>query len=591
MSVKYKLIAGYTVLILILLASSLVSSFSSGKQEAEVAELMSEDLPVMTSAQEIALLGLNYRRSEKDILLNMGDKAKQENYLKQLKADAQKLTAKAGDLATRVAADRELGEKDKAVARAVGENFRRYDAVVSAYLEDLASGRKTPTPVEANLEIAKTKDDFHNFEKALASVQESARKMVAEKGTTMGEIAQSLRVTQWGTLFGGLAVGVACAVVTILSISRPMRRILGYSSAVSSGDLEARLERQGTDEFAELGGNIEKMVGTLKTKIDEAQRMTREAADEAARARKATEDAVAATRLAEKARVEGMSEAAHSIEQVVAVVASASQLLLTRIEEASRGARDQSQRVEETMAAMREMNATVLDVAKSASQAADSTDRAKSDATAGSKVLAEVVESIRRVQAQALGLKGDMGDLGVKAEGIGRVMNVISDIADQTNLLALNAAIEAARAGDAGRGFAVVADEVRKLAEKTMTATREVGEAIQGIQQGTSKNIGNVEAAVDTIGKATELAERSGQALEGILDLVQQAADQVRSIATASEEQSAASEQINRSIEEINTISSGTTDNMRQSSGEVEELSRQAKVLTDLVLSLDSGGR
>ena len=65
------------------------------------------------------------------------------------------------------------------------------------------------------------------------------------------------------------------------------------------------------------------------------------------------------------------------------------------------------------------------------------------------------------------------------AEGIGRIMNVISDIADQTNLLALNAAIEAARAGDAGRGFAVVADEVRKLAEKTMTATKEVGDAIR----------------------------------------------------------------------------------------------------------------
>ena len=110
-------------------------------------------------------------------------------------------------------------------------------------------------------------------------------------------------------------------------------------------------------------------------------------------------------------------------------------------------------------------------------------------------------------------------------------MNVILDIADQTNLLALNAAIEAARAGEAGRGFAVVADEVRKLAEKTMAATKEVGDAIRGIQGGTQKNVVNVEASVAKIDAATGLANLSGQALEDIVRLVDLTTDQVRAIA------------------------------------------------------------
>jgi methyl-accepting chemotaxis protein len=176
-----------------------------------------------------------------------------------------------------------------------------------------------------------------------------------------------------------------------------------------------------------------------------------------------------------------------------------------------------------------------------------------------------------------------MTTLGQQAQGIGQIMNVISDIADQTNLLALNAAIEAARAGDAGRGFAVVADEVRKLAEKTMAATKEVGDAISGIQDGTRKNILNVEQTVGKIDDATVLATKSGESLSEIVVLVDMATDQVRSIAAASEEQSAASEEINRSIEDISRISTETSGAMHQSSQAVVELANQSRVLGGLI--------
>ena len=175
------------------------------------------------------------------------------------------------------------------------------------------------------------------------------------------------------------------------------------------------------------------------------------------------------------------------------------------------------------------------------------------------------------------------------AEGISRQTGQIDTLAKQTNLLALNAAIEAARAGDAGRGFAVVADEVRKLAEKTMGATREVGEAVSGIQSGTSANIENMERALAAVERTTELAGRCGEVLREIVTMVDGASDQVRAIATASEEQSATSEEITRSIDEINGISRDTASIMNKSAQAVEQLAGQTRDLQGLVQKMKSG--
>lgn len=375
------------------------------------------------------------------------------------------------------------------------------------------------------------------------------------------------------------------------SITAPINHIISYSKDVASGNLNATLVERFSHDLGVLQASLEAMVENLKSKILETERNSSIASEQTEKALLAMKEADVARQKAESAKAEGMLQAAHQLEGVVEIVSSASEQLSAQVEQSSRGSEEQSHRVSETATAMEEMNATVLEVAKNASQAAETAGKAKDKAEDGSQVVALVVKGIGEVQSYALDLKMDMTSLGKQAEGIGQILNVISDIADQTNLLALNAAIEAARAGDAGRGFAVVADEVRKLAEKTMTATKEVGDAIRGIQEGARKNIANVEHAVSRIDAATGLAGKSGDALNEIVSLVDLTTDQVRSIATASEQQSAASEEINQSIEAINRISSETSDAMRQSAQAVGELAHQAQVLKSLIDQMkDEGG-
>ncbi|SMF35513.1 methyl-accepting chemotaxis protein [Desulfovibrio gilichinskyi] len=281
-----------------------------------------------------------------------------------------------------------------------------------------------------------------------------------------------------------------------------------------------------------------------------------------------------------------ISDAAESATEISNQVASFSEALAAQIEQSSRGAEEQSAMASEAATAMDEMNSTVFEVARNASTAAGSADVAQEKALAGDKMVVKAVETIAEVHAISDALSHDMAELGTQAEGIGHIMGVITDIADQTNLLALNAAIEAARAGEAGRGFAVVADEVRKLAEKTMTATGEVGSYITQIQNSTRKNIVSAEKSTESILTVTELINKSGDILKEIVASISETSDQVRSIATASEQQSAASEEISRSTGQINTIAGETAQAMTESAEAVSRLTSLARELNAIIAKM-----
>jgi methyl-accepting chemotaxis protein len=275
-----------------------------------------------------------------------------------------------------------------------------------------------------------------------------------------------------------------------------------------------------------------------------------------------------------------MTGTAAKAEHIALSIAKAAADLSAQVELSRKGSELQLGKSRETACAMVEMNGAVLEVARNASGTSADAEKTRQMALEGAERVRSVTAAIRQLECQSVELKAGMAELSGQAVSIGRIMQVIEDIADQTNLLALNAAIEAARAGDAGRGFAVVADEVRKLAEKTMAATREVDRYITTIQVGTRKNTEATEAALGEVLHSTGLAESSGKALEEIVLMAERTAGQVRSIAAAAEQQSTTSEQINRATEEISAISSENAQAM-------DECSAAVRILTGLSSQLE----
>ena len=397
-------------------------------------------------------------------------------------------------------------------------------------------------------------------------------------------------------LVGGLAMLIVGLVIVLVArgIAGTLKAMAVLVEKLARGDLSlteleersmSRDEARG-DEIGVMARGTRGLLEGLRRLFAESEQKTAEAKAAAEQAAQAAAEANQARSEAENARRDGMLAAAHQLETVVEIVSSASAELSAQIEESEHGAERQAARMAETATAMEEMNATVLEVARNAGAAAEVSDAARQRAEAGAVVVEKAVTGIRKVREQSLSLKQDMAALAENARSIGSLMSVISDIADQTNLLALNAAIEAARAGEAGRGFAVVADEVRKLAEKTMSATNHVGDAIKDIQASTAKSMEQVDGAVLSIEEATELANQSGAALGEIVGMVDKAADQVRAIAAASEQQSAASEEINASITQVNNIAAETAQAMEQSTQAVAELAEQAQTLSTLIADM-----
>lgn len=390
----------------------------------------------------------------------------------------------------------------------------------------------------------------------------------------------------YAVLFIGLATILVIIPVSFLifrSIIDPLAKAESAAHSIADGNLDTEIDISGNDEITRLEEALHTMVETLKQHEASIENEKKEVLKQAESAQRAEKKAEEAKQKALTAKRSGLNDAANRLQDVVSRLSTAASQISSHTSMVNAGTDNQLDRITEMASAISQMNSSILDVARNAASAAEGSDTTKQKALSGMNVVNESMQAMENLLQIAQSLTENMSTLSDKAEDIGRVINVINDIADQTNLLALNAAIEAARAGDAGRGFAVVADEVRKLAEKTMDATKEVDHAISGIQDVARKNVDGMKSASEAIEHTTELTRNSGDSLDEIVRIAEQAAGMVQSIAAAAEEQSSSSEEITQTIGEINMIAGENAQGMTQTAESIQQIVGLTQHIEDLL--------
>jgi methyl-accepting chemotaxis protein len=251
--------------------------------------------------------------------------------------------------------------------------------------------------------------------------------------------------------------------------------------------------------------------------------------------------------------IERVAQSTEELASSVTETSSTVEQMTVSIDQVAGNAQELQRVVAESAAVIEQMAASIRQTARSVEAANTEAKSAAKEGAAGLQAGQEAAAAMGRVAEVIEKTSAAILALGRRSEEIGDIVRVIGEIADQTNLLALNAAIEAARAGDAGRGFAVVAEEVRKLAERSMTATREIGQVIRKVQADTGDAVKYGEVASEEAKASMELTTVTGGALENIVASIGRTSSLMSEIARMTAEQSSASTQVTRAAERMST--------------------------------------
>ena len=420
-------------------------------------------------------------------------------------------------------------------AKAVEEKFfNAYEAVrQSVYTAGLAGNSY---PIDGTKWIAEATGAIDQ----LSELGKTASGVAADFAARSAEGGQRSFFLNTALLIICIAIGATAFWVAVWRVGKPIQAMTAAMTELAHGNLKTEVPGiKRSDEVGEMAQSVQ----VFKENAIEAERLRQE--QQAAEQRAQVEKKRAMNELADKFSAD--------VGAVVEAVSSASAQLQATAQSMSAIAEQTSQQSGAVASAAQQSAANVQTVASATEELTGSSQEIGSQVAESANVTRSAVDEVSKANQQVQGL-------AEAADKIGTVIDLIQDIAEQTNLLALNATIEAARAGEAGKGFAVVAQEVKSLANQTAKATGEIGEHIALVQSETREAVGAIDLIGKTINRIDEIAA---------------------SIASAVEEQVAATGEISRNVQEAANGTHEVTENI----GGVSQGAQQTGAACEQMLS------
>ncbi|MGO2235754.1 hypothetical protein B6N13_21385 [Marinomonas sp. UCMA 3892] len=405
-------------------------------------------------------------------------------------------------------------------------------SLLSQY-EDL--GKRNPA---VNAELVKAQKNLIALSTMMNDKIDSITLLQEKKSKSDGDRVSTVLIT---VTIIAILMGIFFALLIRHMIVKPMNDVKVAVEKISNGDLTQTLKTDRKDELGQLYNNIGTMSRTLNTLISEV--------------------------------ITGVLNLSSTSEQLEKISKQGQTMMQSQKDE-----------TDQVATAINEMSSTVSEVARNAETAAEATTKTDNIVNQGNLKVSDTARSIESLASDLTVTSTAMEQLKIRTDNVGNVLEVIKAVAEQTNLLALNAAIEAARAGEAGRGFAVVADEVRGLASRTQSSAKEIEDLIVELQNGAQESLDKMLRSRDLSTQNAEQAKEVLALFANISEQVGYVQDMNNQIATAAEEQSQVSDEINRSVENVRQLADRTTEGSIESVAAVSNLralSHQLKSLTD----------